>query len=161
LKDLFGSQHLIVQEVISSLDRSGIQKSAAQVRQLSFDLLNARDILTAVDAMHAVDYQFVIKSVIVCLPKFAQIRWNDQQLESKRQRGNYLRFTDLVNFVKDLADDMCDPLCRQAARSLKSDPGKAFLLSDAVEESTVKARTTSDNGNPVSVRDWSDNQNAK
>lgn len=55
LKGTFGSNQMIVHKVIYSLHPDKVLCTAEQVSQLSFQLINARDILTKIDAMGEVN----------------------------------------------------------------------------------------------------------
>lgn len=129
LAELFGADQLIVQEIVKGLRPEKQLRSSEQVRQFSHRLINARDILSKLNALDEVNSQVVIKSISESLPNFAQNDWRKLQLTSKREKGTYLKFVDLVTFVQKLATDMADPLCYHP--SPKSAPvSKAFLSYD-------------------------------
>jgi hypothetical protein len=119
LKEQFGADYLIVQEVIRDLTSRAerAMQSTEQVREFSYRLIGARDVLQEMDAMAEMDAQSTIRSLTDCLPKFAQDKWFKRQLKSKRERQSYLKFNDFVNFVDEMASDMTDPVCGQAARA--------------------------------------------
>ena len=123
LAEMFGSRQIIVQEVMNELNHySKALKTAQQVRDYSFALSNAREILTALGALSELDSQTVIKGLVANLPIFAQHKWCDKQLKSRRKSDRYLCFTELVDFVISIADGMNDPVCGQAARTQRNAP---------------------------------------
>ena len=119
LKEQFGAEHLIIQEVIRDLSSRAdrVMNSPEQVREFSYRLIGAREVLQEMDAMAEMDAQSTIRALAECLPKFAQNRWFEHQLKSKREKLSYLKFDDFVNFVDEVASDMTDPVCGQAARA--------------------------------------------
>lgn len=117
LHDQFGSDHLIVQEVIKGLRVEKVHSSVEQMRDFSYQLLNARDILQEMGAIGEVDAQSTIQELVNTLPNFAKNKWFERQMQSKRTKKAYLKFNDFVLFVSEIANDMADPICGQAARA--------------------------------------------
>ena len=123
LKELFGSRQVIVQEVMNELDRKCKPlKTASHVREYSFALGNAYDILSELDALCEVNSQIILRKFVSNLPRFAQNKWCDMQLESRRRSDRYLGFSEFVDFVRLVADGMSDPICGQAARAQLNSP---------------------------------------
>ena len=116
LQRLFGSRHIVTQAIITQLTVMTQAESAGQVRQLGYDLSNALDVLTDIDALGEVDAQVIISRIVGRLPSFAVHGWRKKQLSSKRKADAYLKFSDLVEFVECIADEMNDPLCGIAAQ---------------------------------------------
>lgn len=111
LTELFGSKHLITQSIITELACSEPARSPEQVRKLSYRLSHALDVLSDLSALDEVRSQFIIRTLADLLPPFAVKEWDKKQLKSKHKSGAYLEFTDLVNFVSRVADDVNDPVC--------------------------------------------------
>lgn len=116
LHHLFGSKHIVTQAIIAQLTVITQAESAEQVRRLSYDLTNALDVLTDIDALGEVDAQVIISRISSRLPSYAVHSWRRKQLKSKREADAYLRFVDLVDFVECIADEMNDPLCGVVAQ---------------------------------------------
>ena len=81
------------------------------MRQLSHKLRHAQDILGNLKAISEVNTQVIIFDIVVCLPNFVQHRWCKDELKNKHNKGEYLKFSDLVNFVKLVVDEMSNSLC--------------------------------------------------
>ena len=117
------------QEIIRSVTSRKSAKTPEEVRALAFELSNSLTILTDLDSLNEVNAQVILRDIIQRLPGFAQTKWDRKQLKSKREQERYLQFTDLVDAVIELSDELNDPLCGQVAKSDRSKP-KSFLVSD-------------------------------
>lgn len=117
LQELFGSKHVIVQKIIQNLRDYQAVKTPEQIRQFSFSILHAYHVLADLNCMNELNAQFILGEIISKLPDSVQNRWDMQQMESKRTSKQYLNFPQLVQFVKDIADEVNDPLCGDRARS--------------------------------------------
>lgn len=147
LKSNFGSKHVVTQEIIRSMTSRKSVKTPEEVRALAFELRNSLIVLTDLDALNEVNVQVILKDIIQRLPSFAQMNWDKKQLKCKREQKRYLLFTELVDFVDELNDELNDPLCGHAAKSERSKQ-KSFLVSgqsvdvnsDSVNTAASKSR---------------------
>lgn len=114
LKESFGEDQAVIDRVVSELLTDESLRSPEQVLQFSYKLSNARDILLELEAEDEVDSQIVLQRIVQCLPQTVRMRWRDKQLASKRKSKCYLDFEELVKFVKQVADEMNDPLYGQS-----------------------------------------------
>lgn len=72
LKGTFGSNQMIVHKVIYSLRYMKVHHTTEQVSQLSFQLINAHDILTKMDTIGETNALTMLQDIVHCLPNFAQ-----------------------------------------------------------------------------------------
>ena len=90
------------------------------MHQLSHELRHVQDILDDLKVICEVNAQVIISYIVVCLPNCVQHRWRKDELKNKHSKGEYMKFPNLVNLVKLVADKMSDPLCGAEAVSDQS-----------------------------------------
>ena len=149
LREQFGSDHLITQEVVRGLKLGDkVYHSAEQVRTFSYKLINARDILQKTKAISELDTQSTIHDLVKSLPSFARNAWFKRQAESKRDKKCYLKFTNFVDFVDEIATEMNDPICGQNARFVtkRGKPDRkqehSFMSADSIESNSSASALT-------------------
>ena len=116
LRELFGSKHTVTQATVNSLLHGKALRTPEQIRKLSYQLTNAHVVLGKLDALDEVNAQVIVGGIVKRLPQFAVQKWERRQLKAKREKGEYLKFPSLVDFVNELADDLNDPLCGQSMK---------------------------------------------
>jgi hypothetical protein len=150
LHEQFGSNHLIVQEVVKGLRFEKVHQTVEQMREFSFRLINARDILRKMNALGEVNAQSTILELANALPNFARNKWFKRQMDSKREKQRYLNFEDFVVFVEETASDMADPVCGMAARN--SSKGGKQQKGDRKQESSFASSDSASASKKESVR---------
>ena len=85
-------------------------RTPSDMRTLGFELKNAYQVLSNINAVHELNTQVIIFDIVTRLPVWVQQGWNKQELKSKKASGNSLKFSDLGNFVSEVSDEMSDPL---------------------------------------------------
>ena len=114
LKESFGEDQAIISSIVNELLSEKSVHSAEEVMKFSHKLNNARAILVELEAEDEIDSQILLQRIVQCLPQSIQNKWRDKQLASKRKNKIYLDFEELVKFVKQISDEMNDPLYGQS-----------------------------------------------
>ena len=121
LKVRFGNNYLISDKVIQNLRKGAPVKSAEDLLQLSDELKNGLSILKNLDKLNEIDTQISIVQIVERLQPYLRNRWRRDAMESKRVKGRYPSFDELVEFVQRAAEDAVDPVYGQPGqdRSVK------------------------------------------
>jgi hypothetical protein len=132
----FGSEHLIMDRIVSSLRSGKLVKSPEDVENLSDEMSGAFKTLKQMNKLPEIDSQMLILEVIRRFPFYVQNKWKRFAMEYKRTNLSYPDFEQLVDFVEKESDEMNDPVYSQLnARSsgLKKSIPKASSSSFATE----------------------------
>jgi hypothetical protein len=110
LHNRFGNKHLVTERLIHDLKQAKPVKSAQEVQQLADDIKNAEMILSQLDMLNEVNSQSTIISIVGRLQPYLQIKWKKRALSTKKTKGSYPCFRELVEFVSDMASEVNDPV---------------------------------------------------
>ena len=110
LRERFGSPHIICNSIISSLKNGGNVRTPGELRTLADELANAEMSLKANSMFSEIDTQNNIVNISCRLHTSLRYKWRDHVMRRKRESSEYLRFSDFVNFLKEQADVVNDPI---------------------------------------------------
>ena len=110
LRERFGNKHLVSRNIISSLKRGDLVNTGYELRQLCDDLTLAEKSLTDLEMLVEIDNVEAIHEILERCPSYVIKKWRNRALKAKREKGAYPAFSNFVKFIKELADDACDPV---------------------------------------------------
>ncbi|KAJ8048397.1 hypothetical protein HOLleu_00690 [Holothuria leucospilota] len=112
LKERFGSNYIIADAWINKVTGEGAIASHDKrgIREFADDLKICHQTLDAMGHLSEVNTQKVILSIVECLPGFVRNRWIREVRLIRKKKDRVPNFVDLVEFVKDIVDEICDPV---------------------------------------------------
>ena len=113
LSKRFGNCHLVADHIINHLLSSKPVRSAKDLQQLSDDLVSSQATLSQMNKLDEISSQKSIIQIVQRLQPHLQFGWRKLALETKRSKDSYPSFGDLVEFVKNFASDLNDPVYGQ------------------------------------------------
>ena len=137
LKDRFGNDHIISQELIKSLKNGKPVKSSVELQHLADELTVSQATLEKMGKVHQIDTQSSIIQIADRLQSYLRGRWKKHAMDVKRDSGDYPDFGAFVKFVSKEAQEATDPVYGDwNVRHSKS-------TSDTVKKSSTTSFSTS------------------
>ena len=96
----FGNEHLIMNSVVNQTRQSKAAHSADELQRLVDRLSNGLATLQQLDKLREVDSQVLIVEVMAKVPNYMRNCWKHYAVETKRNKGDYPGFGELVHFWK-------------------------------------------------------------
>ena len=124
----YGNDHLIMENVISSLRQGKFVSGAIDIQALADEVSTGHAILEQMGKVGEIDCQTLIAAVIDRLPNYIQNRWRRQAIECRHERQRYPNFEELVKFLSTEADVANDPVYGQSNQK-GGKPGKQTSVS--------------------------------
>jgi len=110
LKDRFGDDHLVTEQLVRNLRYGGPVKSPKELQQLADDLRCCHMTLSQMNHLQEMESQLCIVEIVSRLQPYLQNRWKKQALDAKNESKKYPGFKTLVDFVNREANDANDPV---------------------------------------------------
>ena len=141
LVNRFGNDHLIFESVVSDLKKCKQVRAAEDLQRLADQLSNSYEIICQMGKLSEIDSQNFLLEIVKKLQPFMQNKWRKQAVALKRATGEYPNLQMLVDFVKENADEMNDPVYGKLKLSLKDD-NSSGLAEKSKSADRSKSQTT-------------------
>ena len=139
LHNRFGNSHLVSQRIINDLKCGKSVNKPHELQQLSDELSMALVSLQKMCMLDEIDSQHCIIQILDRCPSYMRQQWKKKALGSKRQNGNYPKFADFVDFIREKASDFCDPV--YGAEAIKLHKSSKSVVSNNVISETPSEST--------------------
>ena len=110
LKEDFGSDYKVCQDVLSNLKNGKMVRNPADIRTFAHDLANAAVTLKNIQMFGELNTQNCIVELCKRLPQRLMFKWRDSVMKVKQQSDRYPQFDAFVKFVREQANVMNDPI---------------------------------------------------
>ena len=110
LKTRFGNPFAVADAVVRNLKNGPHISTADEMSQLADDLSNAVSILQVINMSREINTQEALVKICERLPAYQRNKWRREVYSYKRKNSKYPDFDVFMSFVRDTADEMCDPI---------------------------------------------------
>lgn len=110
LLERFGHDHIVSETMTSRLRSKKPAHNRRDIQELADDVMSCFLTLRQTGRLQEIDTQNTIMDIVDRLPKYVQNRWRNEAVNTRRHSGTYPGIRELLKFIKDIADEVNDPV---------------------------------------------------
>jgi hypothetical protein len=139
----FGHAHIVSEAMTAKLRTKKAAHRSDEIQELADDLVSCFLTLRETGRLHEIDTQNTIMDIIGRLPRYIQNKWKTEAIKVLRKEGNYPGIKELVKFIKEIAEEVNDPVYGFKADDTKRKPApptRTYVTHDNMKIGTLSMK---------------------